>query len=675
MGSPEPPPRAPEARAREEQPPRWLYGVSLVLITWLVYRGALGNGFVQWDDPVHLIDNARLRPPSASSIAAFWTAPFEGLYVPVAYTYWSVLAWFAEGGRHGAAGDELSAFAFHLGQLGLHLACTLLVYRILELLVRRRFAAWAGALLFALHPLQVEAVAWASEARGVLAALFGLLALLLHLGPAADGKPARASAAPSRARAASALACVALACLSKPSAVVLPVAALVLDVGALRRPLARSAAQLWPWFVVSLLVGILAKRLQPDHIVLAFTAPAARPWIAADALGFYVTKLFWPVALCADHGRTPEAVFELGLAHLTWALPAVLTLALAIVPGRRIALTAWVLFASGLAPVLGLVPFGHQVYSTVADRYAYLSLTAAALAGAWLLARWRGRTATAVALIVLAALGLASARQTRYWLDSNALFEHVLAVNPGSWVAYNNLAFAHDQRYEFEWARVSYERSLAIAPANHMTFNGLGNLALRQGDVQGALAHYARVLELRPRHLKTEANLRQLEARLQTWSASAARLRAAIARRPRDAGLRADLARVTQDLGRRREAVEIYRESLSLAGRPGPAALELAWLLATAQEPDLRSGEEALALVASVHETRYTATAVFQYVQAAALAETGRVGEGIASASAALELARAEGSERLARRIEGWLALARGGVVPHGRQRLVVPEV
>ena len=250
----------PEERPAERSRRRWWASILLIVLAGIAtYGRTLPWDFLgSWDDDLHVTANPGLLPPSLEGAASFWREPYGGMYVPVTYSFLMLEAW-AAGGASGRAQD-LDARVFRLGSIALHAAAAVLVLLVLRALGAGDLPALAGALLFELHPLQVEAVAWISETRGLLAAVLGLGALVLHL------------RAPTLLRRLAALLLFALALLAKPSAACLPLIALVLD-GTLRHRRWRvSLLALVPWFALVVAATWTAKRLQPDWNV----APGGR---------------------------------------------------------------------------------------------------------------------------------------------------------------------------------------------------------------------------------------------------------------------------------------------------------------------------------------------------------------------------------------------------------------
>src|SRR5438067_8590221 len=223
-----------------------------------------GHGFLFWDDRAFIAENPLIAHPSAASLLALWTTPLEDLYAPLTYTLWGLLA--------AVVGPK--PWAFHLTNVALHALNGGLVFAVLRRLVTEDDgrAALAGALLFALHPVQSEAVAWASETKDLLSALFSLLAIRQYL-VFRERENRRAYL-----WASGAFAC---ALLAKPSAVVAPALLVILNRGIHRRGWAGSLRGLIPWFVAAAAFTLIAARVQPAAGHLHFASPIwLRPAIA-----------------------------------------------------------------------------------------------------------------------------------------------------------------------------------------------------------------------------------------------------------------------------------------------------------------------------------------------------------------------------------------------------------
>lgn len=336
---------------------RALVGAALLAGALLLFAPALGGEFLAWDDTEHL------AAVKAYPLARFWTAPYYGLYIPFTYSAWAAL-WHAFG----------TPLAFHLFNVVLHALNASFVF----LLARRTgVGAWLAACLFLTHPLQVEAVAWISGGRDVLATTFGLAALVFN---------------------SSALYVCSL--LSKPLLFAWGFVA--------RRP--------W-WLVLAALAGLGVSALQTRWA--AGHAGGGSLFVAFDALGVQAWHFVWPFALHADYGRTPAAAQGWAFASLGGVV------LLAALRSPRIAAAL-----ATLLPTLGLVPFAAQTVSTVFDRYMYTPMVFLALA----LARCR------YAWVLVFVWAAVSFERARVWQDDRTLALDMLEGAPASEPGLVNLA-------------------------------------------------------------------------------------------------------------------------------------------------------------------------------------------------------------------------------------------
>ena len=240
---------------------------------------------VNWDDVDEVTENPLLHPPTTDNLDRIWSGPYLNLYAPLTYTVWWALA------RISGADNP---YAFHLLNVLLHLACAGLVFSILRLCVKSPAAAFGGAIVLPLHPMQVESVGWIAEMNNLLAAAMSLAAIRLYLASGATAARRRWMVY------AFGSAAYLAALLSKPTAVVAPLIAVILDVGALRRPLRPAIFALAPWLAAAGAFAWIAHRNQGGIDVPIVD----RPMVALDALGFYCRKILWPAGLTIDYART-----------------------------------------------------------------------------------------------------------------------------------------------------------------------------------------------------------------------------------------------------------------------------------------------------------------------------------------------------------------------------------
>lgn len=431
------------------------------------------------DDNVHLEENLLLQPPTLEHVGQFWKAPFLGLYIPATYTLWSAEARLA----YSPETKKLDPGVFHRVSLVLHSLNSLFVF-VLLLALLPAGPAMLGALFFSLHPVQTEAVAWASAQKDLLCGLFSLISLWQYV---LFVKTAR------RGHYALALGLYLLALLSKPAAVGVGFTAWALEVGVLGGSAKRSFQRLWPWLAFAIPILAITKYLQPDQHIGPMVALWQRPFVALDTFAFYLAKTLVPLRLAPDYSRSPDALIHHWMVYVSWLIPLILGFLFA----RRVRGSGYlaVIFLGGILPVLGFIPFYFQVFSTVADRYLYLSLLAPALVFARLYSyRW-GKPVAAAVLVLLGAL---SFQQAAKWKDSQTLFEHTIRVNPGSLLAHNNLGAILEAKGEYKEAYQHYTSSMKIAPDSVPPLYNIARLQAMQGNYKLAKPIFEEVLRRQP---------------------------------------------------------------------------------------------------------------------------------------------------------------------------------
>ncbi|HEV8111520.1 MAG TPA: tetratricopeptide repeat protein [Planctomycetota bacterium] len=539
--------------------------VSFALIavaTLAVFGRIVGHAWLGWDDLANTVRNPHLNPPTLEGTLYFWRHAYTDLYVPVTFTLWALLARIA-----------LAPWLFHAASLALHVAGAWAAFDLLRRLIRDERAACAGALLFALHPVQVETVAWMSGAKDLLCGLFALLALARYVAFAAAAPGARGRARDFGL----ASAYFVLALLSKPSGVAVPLCAAVIDLVLLARAPRRVARDLAPWVAIALVWIFVTRAVQPASAV-ASVALASRPFVALDALAFYAGKLAFPLHLAPDYGRDPAFVLGARLPYAT-ALAALVLAAALVVAGGRSGRAAAGLFVAGVAPVLGLVPFDFQRYSTVADHYLYLSMIGPALAFAWAWSRATERGARIAAGAVLALLAARSALQVGVWRDDETLWRHTLLVNERSWTAHDNLGSALESSGRAAEAIPEFERALAINPRDARTHFNLGTALDELDRTAEAIPHLEEAVKLAPQDRLSRENLAVALLRAERPEDAEKQLRAALEIEPDSFLAHYYLAGALDRLGKTDEMIEHLREAVRLNPRFEAARRDLAGVL------------------------------------------------------------------------------------------------
>jgi len=514
----------------------------LLLITVSIFQPVRKFNFVLWDDPKNVMANPLYRPLPFDHLGEILTKPYFSAYIPVTRMVWADLA-DVQTGDGGALSTTFDPAKYHIANLVVHAVNVLLAFLILRLVLKRNLAAALGALLFAIHPLQVEPVAWVTGMKDVLSGFFSLVAIYLYL-------LFRTS---TRERPQWPLYVVAsiafvLAVLSKSSAIVVPVIAGLLDLliptSGTDTPRAVTVRDrrvaLGIWAAAMIPAALMAS--WADRLGLADIPQVAlwqRPFVAGDTVAFYLQKLVFPIGLGPDYGRTPTWLMSHPWAYGSILIPLTL-LALSWRYRSKFTwpLVALTIFIVAVLPVSGLVPFDFQAYSTVADRYTYLAMLGPALALACLVAAASSRAIIAGAAAVMIGLSILTVRQIPTWTDSDSLFSRSIQVNPRSWVSYLMLGQQADSRGDLDTAIECYRRSLAIKP----------QLVTAMGDLGIDLAESARGNPSNKAPLIEAAGLLEQAVKLQGDKAA----------------FHVNLANVYYNLDRKEDAIAQYRIALSI---------------------------------------------------------------------------------------------------------------
>jgi protein O-mannosyl-transferase len=460
--------------------------VCIAAVAWLVFGRLSKAHFVAWDDPQFVASNEWLNPPSWDHLSQSWRQPCLELYTPILYTGWSAVAAL----EHRPPNQALLAGPFHVFNILIHITAAVAAF----LLLCEFFsapAAMAGAMLFLLHPIQVDPVAWVSGAKDLLCGAFSLLALWQYVRFAKSAKQWRLQFA-----AATVLYAVAL--LSKPEAMIVPLVAAALDYWMVKRPARAVCKSASIWLILAIPTAIAARAIQVGK--LAYPPPIwARPWIAVDTIGYYSLKLIAPINLTIDYERTPHWV----LAHPAAAWPGVLVLGLAATAwlSRR---GTWTLLplaiaAIALLPVMGFSDFDFQDFSTPANRYMYLPMFGIAM----LLAAWLNRTrrivpwaAACAALLLLAVLSFS---QTDVWQDTESLAQQQLAFDPFSSTGHGirakwMVALGRDTEAGKEYAATIDGLRREDEPGPASFWQNYGNFLWQHGQMDQAIEAYQKAL-------------------------------------------------------------------------------------------------------------------------------------------------------------------------------------
>ena len=562
--------------------------VGLSAMTLAVFWPVTEHDFINCDDPAYVTLNAHvLKGLSWGNVGWAFSTVFYDYYHPLAWLshMLDVQLFGVKPGWH------------HLTSLLIHLANTLLLFRVL---CRMTGAVWRSAFvaaLFALHPLHVESVAWVTERKDVLSAFFFLLTLLAYERFAnydlrfTSGKVASAKRGGRWAWYGLTLGLYALGLMSKPMLVTLPCVLLLLDYWPLRRiaecgarsaelgeaarpaftPLARLLVEKAPFFMLSAATCVVTVLVQTKVGVVPSLATVSLTQRVSNALmgyAIYLRQTFWPAGLATFYPLRqwpPEVVAAAGallLGITAWAVSR----------ARRSPHLAvgWFWFLGMLVPVIGLVQSGAQ---QTADRYTYLPLVGVFVMVVWELAdrlggwrRGRAVLGAAGAGVLLACAALTS-QQVSWWQDTVRLFQHVLDVTGDNYIAHNNLAGYFYLRGQMDGAIEHYQASLAIEPGQTHQLEihyYLGDALSRRGRYAEAIEQFSELLKSSPDNEPALVALGIAQAKSGKPDEAVQALSEALRIRPGDAAAHNSLGNVLAQQGKPEEAVRQFEEAVRL---------------------------------------------------------------------------------------------------------------
>jgi protein O-mannosyl-transferase len=549
-------------------PARTLWPLLLpLLLCLLVYRGVGSFGFVNFDDDIYVSENPHVTDGlSPAGLGWALTTGHAQVWIPATW-----LSLQADASLFGAG-----PAGFHRTNLFLHLAAVALVWLLGRRLTGSVAAATVAAGLWAVHPVNTEAVCWVTARKDTLMAPLMLGAALVWL------------AATGRARWAGTAALALLAMLAKPAAVIVPLLLLLVSwwraeaapaAGAVPRARWRpELAFLGALLAVAAAIAAVTVRLaQGGEMGKPLpVSPLQRLADAVTGVGRYLERLVWPHGLAV---RYPDADLRVAPVVAVVLGVAVLAVTVALVRWRRrapLAAFGWLWFLVCLLPSSGLVQGGQL---PMGDRYVYLGAIGLWLAGADALVRaTAGRTAArraalavAAALTVLAAV--AATRQAANWRDAPALWNHALAVTRDNDVAHQNLAVMLDAQGRPQEALAHLDAAIRIRPHSETHFNA-GNITASLGRPAEAEAHYRAALKLNPYLYEASLNLGSLLGMQGRYAEAREVLLAAAAKQPNLASIQYNLAVVAWRQGDAAEAGARCRRALELEpGHAGAADL------------------------------------------------------------------------------------------------------
>ena len=637
--------------------PVWQGGL-IILLVFLAYLPTLRGGFI-WDDDSYVTHNPTLHDLGGLQRIWFKVGAVPQYYPMVHTTFWLEYHLWA-----------LNPIGYHLINVLLHAVAAILLWQVLRRL--QAPGAWLAAVIFALHPVEVESVAWVTERKNVLSAVFYFAAALAYLRFVAWEKPDRQN----RFRwhwYLGALVLFLAALLSKTVTCSLPAVLLLVCWWKKGRVQRGDVMPLLPFFVVGVALGLLTAWMEKHHVgargadwSLTF---ADRCLIAGRALWFYAGKLVWPAPLTFIYPRweiEPAVWWQ-------WLFPIA---AAGVVAGlwlarRRIGkgpLVAVLFFAGTLGPALGFVNVYPMRYSFVADHFQYLAsigpLTLAA-AGISRLFGFFKKQEPALCGALVVVLGALTWQQAGIYQDLETFWRDTLAKNPDCWLAHNNLGTLLANQGHIEEAMEHSQKAIQINPNDSEALNNLGAALAAQGRFDEAIKNYYRAIQINPGFFKALNNLGLALVAQGRFDEAIENFHKAIQINPNHPNAFLNLGIALAQSGRTKEAAAQFREALKLDPELALAMNNLAWILATGAEGELRDGAEAVRLAERACELTHYDEPLFIGTLAAAYAEAGRFSEAVTTAEKAEQLATSAGLTAVAAKNRQFLDLYRVGKPYH----------
>jgi Flp pilus assembly protein TadD len=548
---------------------------TLVVLGIAAYWPAMGNGFTNFDDNLYVTANERVKGGLTAENVSWAWKPQLGFWHPL--TLMSL--------QLDATLFGLEPAAFHRTNLALHLASAIVLFLALRRMTGEDWPSFAVAALFTVHPINVEAVAWVAERKGLVSSLFWMLALYAY---------AWYTERPSLLRYLSVAAALVLGLLAKPTLVTLPFVLLLLDFWPLRRHTGRPGAappvaprsvrnliyEKLPLVGIALLFAVVAVEAESQFGSIA--SLGQRPlWVRAGnavvAYARYLVHLAYPVGLVPFY---PHPGRSLAGWHVLASLAVLLVTSVVAYRARHSApyfAVGWIWFLITLAPMIGLIQIGGHA---MADRYAYVPSIGIYLAVAWgtaELARQRSAERAVVSAMATVVTGLAvlTFSLVPIWRDDESLWTHTLRHSPDNWRANFFLGAVRAEQGRTEEAVEHFRAGLRVFPSDPHANRMLADLLVVQGRDGDAVQHFEVALASDPGDDNTRWKVAQLYSTSRNWKKAAEHLQVLARHHPEREDVQLQCGTALARSGQVEDGLGHLRAALALAPNSGVAHINM----------------------------------------------------------------------------------------------------
>jgi len=469
--------------------------ISLALAAFVAFEPILHNGFITFDDDIYVYNcpDVATGLTTQNVIRAFMNVHANN-YHPITTLSHILDCQFY----------KLKPAGHHLTNLVFHIANTMLLFLFLSMATEKVWPAAFVAALFALHPMHVESVAWASERKDVLSTFFGLLTMLAYW---------RYTERTSIRRYFLTLALFALGLFSKPMLVTLPFVLLLLDYWPLKRfekiKFGRLVFEKIPFFILSAITCLLTFAVQLQMGLVKTLNSYQFQWRINNAIvsyAIYIKKMFWPTNLAIFYPHHYGNIASWQLAGSFFVLLVITMLALWQIRRRPYIIVGWLWFLGTLVPVIGILQVGLQAY---ADRYTYIPYIGLFISITWGIVdltaklKHKKQILSVCAGLLLFAFGIKTYIQTLYWNNNLLLYSHAVSVVKDNWWAYSFLGKAWAACGKYDKAIEQYKIATKLDPENATVWYEMAKLYLEKGDVNEATIMYQKLLPPLPEDLNS----------------------------------------------------------------------------------------------------------------------------------------------------------------------------